>query len=195
MRELGQAGSVFDQLGARLDAERVDELLGREVGRRVTKTFAFTDIVDSTRHLEQVGDLQWQSLLAVHDRAVRVHTVAAGGAVIDHTGDGFFLAFDDAGAAVAAASAIQREVCSTFRFEVRIGLHEAEATQVGATYRGKGVHTAARIGAIAGGEEIVASLATVESLPDVRRSEPRSVELKGIERPVEVVSIEWRGES
>ena len=27
--ELGQAGSVFDQLGARIDAARVDALLGR----------------------------------------------------------------------------------------------------------------------------------------------------------------------
>ena len=53
--------------------------------------------------------------------------------------------------AVAAAAAIQREVCSTFRFEIRIGLHEAEATQLGENYRGKGVHTAARIGALAAG--------------------------------------------
>jgi class 3 adenylate cyclase len=195
MHTLVQAGSAFDQLGARLDSERVDELLGREVGRRVTRTFVFTDIVDSTRHLEQVGDLRWQSLLALHDRAVRMHTVAAGGAVVDHTGDGFFLAFEYAAAAVAAASAIQREVCSTFRFEIRIGLHEAEATQIGENYRGKGVHTAARIGGIASGGEIVASAATVDALGDVRRSEPRSVELKGIEQPVEVVSVEWRGAS
>jgi class 3 adenylate cyclase len=193
MRELAQAGSVFDQLGARLDAERVDELLGREIGRRVTRTFVFTDIVDSTRHLEREGDAKWQSLLALHDRAVRMHTLAAGGAVVEHTGDGFFLAFEQAAAAVAAAAAIQREVCSTFRFEIRIGLHEAEATQLGENYRGKGVHTAARIGAIAAGEEIVASAATVAPLEDVRRSEARSVKLKGIQRPVEVVSIEWRG--
>jgi class 3 adenylate cyclase len=193
MYELVQAGSAFDQLGARLDSERVDELLGREVGRRVTRTFVFTDIVDSTKHLEREGDAKWQSLLALHDRAIRMHTLAAGGAVVDHTGDGFFLAFEDPAAAVAAAAAIQREVCSTFRFDVRIGLHEAEATQIGENYRGKGVHTAARIGSVATGEEIVASVSTVESLADVRRSEPRSVELKGIEQPVDVVSIEWRG--
>lgn len=191
MQELVQAGSAFDQLGARLDSERVDELLGRDVGRRVRRAFVFTDIVDSTRHLEREGDAKWQSLLALHDRTVRMHTIAAGGTVVDHTGDGFFLAFEDPAAAVAAAGAIQREVSSTFRFEIRIGLHEAEATQIGENYRGKGVHTAARIGALAGGEEIVASLSTVAGLDGVRLRESRSVELKGIEQPVEVVSIEW----
>jgi class 3 adenylate cyclase len=192
MHELAQAGSAFDQLGARLDAEKVDELLGRDVGREVTMTFVFTDIVESTRHLEREGDAKWQSLLALHDRVVRLHTSAAGGTVVDHTGDGFFLAFPDPSGAVAAATAIQREVCSTFRFEVRIGVHEGTAIQIGENYRGKGVHTAARIGALADAEEVVASLATVASLEDVRRSEPRSVALKGLEQPVDVVSVEWR---
>ena len=195
MQELVQAGSAFDQLGARLDAEKVDEQLGREIGRRVTRTFVFTDIVDSTRHLEREGDAKWQSLLALHDRAIRMHTLAAGGVVVDHTGDGFFLAFEDASAAVAAAAAIQREVRSTFRFEIRIGLHEAEATQIGENYRGKGVHTAARIGALAAGEEIVASLSTVSGVDVLRHGGRRSVELKGLEEPVEVVSIDWRGEN
>jgi class 3 adenylate cyclase len=195
MQELAQAGSAFDQLGARLDAEKVDELLGREVGRTVTRTFSFTDIVDSTRHLEREGDAKWQSLLALHDRVVRMHTAAAGGAVVDHTGDGFFLAFEDAASAIAAAAAIQREVSATFRFEIRIGIHEAEAIQIGENYRGKGVHTAARIGALATGEEIVASASTVASLEGLRLGEPRSEQLKGIAEPVEVVSIDWRGES
>ena len=33
MHELAQAGSVFDQLGARIDAAKVDALLGRDAGR------------------------------------------------------------------------------------------------------------------------------------------------------------------
>jgi class 3 adenylate cyclase len=192
MRELAQAGSAFDQLGARLDSERVDEMLGREIGRTVVQTFAFTDIVDSTKHLEREGDAKWQSLLALHDRVVRNRVSAAGGVVVDHTGDGFFLAFDEPAAAVAAATAIQREICSTFHFDVRIGLHAAEAIQIGDNYRGKGVHAAARIGALAGAAEIVASLDTVAGLDGARHGEPRSVELKGLGAPVDVVSLEWR---
>jgi class 3 adenylate cyclase len=194
LHELAQAGSAFDQLGARLDSERVDEMLGRAVGRTVTQTFAFTDIVDSTRHLEREGDAKWQSLLALHDRIVRNHVSAVGGIVVDHTGDGFFLAFDEPADATAATIAIQREVCTTFHFEVRIGLHRAEAIQIGENYRGKGVHAAARIGALAGAAEIVASLSSLEDL-DVRHGEPRSVELKGLEAPVDVVTLEWRDAS
>ncbi|MGH3071230.1 MAG: adenylate/guanylate cyclase domain-containing protein, partial [Gaiellaceae bacterium] len=195
MRELAQAASVFAQLGAALDARKVEALLGNDAGTRVTKTFVFTDIVDSTAHLEREGDAKWQGLLKLHDDIVRRHTLAADGAVVDHTGDGFFLAFSDAKRALDAAAAIQREVAETFRFQIRIGVHTAEATQLGGNYRGKGVHTAARIGAIAVGEEIVASAATVEPLTGVRAAEARTVELKGIAEPVEVVSIDWRGES
>jgi class 3 adenylate cyclase len=192
MRELAQAGSVFDQLGARIDGWKVDALLGRDAGTRVTMTFVFTDIVDSTRHLEHHGDANWQKLLRQHDALVRRLVDAEGGTVVDHTGDGFFLAFSNAERAVAAAVAIQRGIAGDLPFEIRVGVHTAEATSVGENYRGKGVHVAARIGALAGGEEIVASRETVEALGSVRTSDPRSAELKGIAEPVDVVSIDWR---
>jgi class 3 adenylate cyclase len=195
MHELAQAGSVFDQLGARIDAAKVDALLGRDAGTRVTMTFVFTDIVDSTRHLEHHGDSNWQKLLRRHDELVRRITTREGGSVVDHTGDGFFLAFPTAERAVAAAVEIQREAAGDLPFEIRIGVHTAEATSLGENYRGKGVHVAARIGALGGGEEIVASLETVAALNGIRTSEPRSEQLKGITEPVDVVSVDWRGAS
>ena len=195
MHELAQAGSVFDQLGARIDASKVDQLLGHDAGRRVTMTFVFTDIVDSTRHLEHHGDANWQKLLRRHDELVRRVTGAEGGSVVDHTGDGFFLAFPAAERAIAAAVAIQREAAGDLPFEIRIGAHTAEATSLGENYRGKGVHVAARIGALGGGEEIIASLETVSALTGVRTSEPRSEQLKGISEPVDVVTVDWLGAS
>ena len=192
--ELGQAGSVFDQLGARIDAARVDALLGR-AGARVTMTFVFTDIVDSTRHVEHLGDANWQKLLRRHDELIGRVTSAEGGTVVDHTGDGFFLAFPSAERAVAAAVAIQREAAGELPFAIRIGVHTAEATSLGDNYRGKGVHVAARIGALGCGEEIVASHETVAALTGVRTGEPRSEQLKGIAEPVDVVAIDWRGDS
>ena len=195
MHELAQAGSVFDQLGARIDAGKVDTLLGRDAGTRVTMTFVFTDIVDSTRHLEHHGDANWGKLLRRHDELVKAATTREGGTVVDHTGDGFFLAFPTAERAVAAAVAIQREAAGDLPFEVRIGVHTAEATSLGENYRGKGVHVAARIGALAGGEEIMASSATVAGLTGIRTTASRNEVLKGISEPVEVVSIDWRGRS
>jgi len=195
MRELAQAGSVFDQLGARLDSRKVEELLGRDAGTRVTMTFVFTDIVDSTRHLEHHGDVNWQKLLRQHDQLVRRVVDDEGGTVVDHTGDGFFLAFPTAERAVAAAVGIQRGAAGDLPFEIRIGVHTAEATSLGDNYRGKGVHTAARIAALAGGEEILASAETVQPLPGIHTGEPRSERLKGLEQPVEVVPIDWRDAS
>jgi class 3 adenylate cyclase len=194
MHELAQAGSVFDQLGARRDAQKVDALLGR-AGTRVTMTFAFTDIVDSTRHLEHHGDANWQKLLRRHDELVRRVVSAEGGSVVDHTGDGFFLAFPSPDRAVAAAVAIQREAAGDLPFELRIGIHTAEATSLGDNYRGKGVHVAARIAGLARGEEILASAETVAPLSGVRTGEARSEQLKGIAEPVDVVDVDWRGAS
>ena len=51
--ELEAALATFERLNAKLDTERVKELLGRVETRR---TFLFTDIVDSTKLLETLGD-------------------------------------------------------------------------------------------------------------------------------------------
>jgi class 3 adenylate cyclase len=54
-----------------------------------------------------------------------------------------------------------------------------------------GVHTAARIGALAGGGEILASRAVIEAAKSrFPVSEFRAVELKGVSEPVEVAAIE-----
>jgi len=90
--ELEGALAVFERLGAKLDEERVKELLGRLEARR---TFLFTDIVDSTKLLETLGDEKWKKLLARHNELVRDRIVESGGDVIKQTGDGFFAAFDN----------------------------------------------------------------------------------------------------
>lgn len=76
---------------------------------------------------------------------------------------------------------------------MRIGLHAAPAQRHEGTYRGKGVHVAARVAALAEAGEIVASRDTVESVPQgITLSTPRSVALKGVSEPLEVVTLGWR---
>lgn len=69
-----------------------------------------------------------------------------------------------------------------------------EATRSGVNYRGKGVHEAARVGALAEREEILVTRETLEAAGDIPEpvSEPRSVTLKGIKDQVEVLSVQWR---
>jgi class 3 adenylate cyclase len=192
--ELEGALATFEKLGARLDADRVKELLGRLEARR---TFLFTDIVDSTRLLETLGDEKWKRLLARHDELVRERIVESGGEVVKKTGDGFFASFENPKGALEAAIAIQRALdAEIVAPDVRIGAHSGTAFHTGADssdYGGQGVHVAARIGAAAGAGEILVSSETLGGISAAfRLSEPRAVALKGVGEPVEVVSVGWR---
>ena len=192
--ELQAALTTFERLGAKLDEERAKELLGRVEADR---TFLFTDIVDSTRLLEALGDERWRMLLAQHDKLVRARIVESGGVVIKQTGDGFFASFEQPRAAVDAAVAIQRTLRSeVFAADVRIGAHAGSAFKTGAyftDYGGQSVHLAARIGAAATAGEVLVSRETLDGIEMAfPLSEPRVTSLKGFEEPMEVVSVDWR---
>jgi class 3 adenylate cyclase len=182
--------------------EELDELLPWQLRgarpaepRRVAKTFMFTDIEKSTNLVEVLGDEAWEALLSWHDQTLRGLFAAHKGEEVVTTGDGFFVGFESPDAALACAVAIQRSLLEHrrnhgFAPQVRIGVHAADATQVGRDFKGKGVHEAARIAALAKGGEIMTSKQT--AVPPFTYSEPTSVTLKGISEPIEVVSLQWR---
>ena len=206
--ELRAARSAFEQLGAVLELRHTDEIGGTlGIGQgaastsgpaaREVKSFAFTDIVDSTRLGEALGDAAWHAVLRRHDETVRSVVAEHGGEVVKHTGDGFFLAFGDASRAIEAMVTLQRRLAAHreregFAPTVRVGIHAAEASRSGTDYVGTGVSLAARIGAAANGSEVLVSRSTVDT---ARRSFPvaaeRTLELKGIAAPTDVVSIGW----
>jgi class 3 adenylate cyclase len=183
--------------------EEVEELLPWQLRtavasrpRRVMKTFMFTDMVGSTALVEALGDEAWETLLRWHDDTLRSLFAAHQGEEITETGDGFFVGFDSPEAALACAVAIQRRLAEHrqtqgFAPQVRIGVHASEATQVAQQFRGKGVHEASRIAALAGGGEILASRVNVAG-SRYQASEPRTVALKGIAEPMEIVTVGWR---
>ncbi len=200
--ELEAARSLFARLGAEPDTRESEErlaALGPESPRptEARRTFVFTDITGSTALLEAIGDEAWTDLRRWHDEELRRCIGAHGGEEIDHTGDGFFLSFDDAQTAIACAQEIQRRLAQHrrehgFAPQVRIGVHAAAASRSGATYTGMGVHVAARVGALAEGGEILASATTVEGVEGVELGDPRPATLKGVTEPVEVRSVGWR---
>ena len=155
----------------------------------------FTDIVDSTKLVEVLGEAKWQKLLAWHDRTLRELIEEAGGEVIKQTGDGFFAAFQAPSAAIEAAVAIQRALDGhePLAPDVRIGLHAGGSFQrADDDYAGTGVHMAARIGALADGGGILASRDSLDGASRFPLSAPRQETLKGFEEPVELVEIDWR---
>ena len=192
--ELEAALATFERLGAPVDEARVKELLGRVEARR---TFLFTDIVDSTKLLETLGDDKWKRLLARHNELIRECIADAGGEVVKHTGDGFFASFENPKAAIDAAIAIQRALADEIVApDVRIGAHASDAFRTGADstdYGGQGVHVASRIGSAAQAGEILISAETLDGIgSSFRLSEPRTETLKGVSQPVAVVSVDWR---
>jgi class 3 adenylate cyclase len=165
---------------------------------RARKVIMFTDIVKSTDLVEAIGDEAWGHLVRWHNETLARLVRENQGEVVQTTGDGFFVVFDNSDAGINCAVAIQRSLADHrrqhgFAPRVRIGLHEAEATKEGTNWSGAGVHAAARIAALAGGEEILASRETAEAATaSYGVSEPRPVPLKGISKPVEVVTVAWR---
>jgi len=192
--ELEGALAVFERLGAGPDAARVKELMGTLELRR---TFLFTDIVGSTKLLETLGDEKWKRLLTRHDEIVRGRILEGAGEIVRQLGDGFFATFDNPKAALDAAIAIQRALADeVFAPDVRIGAHAGDAfTTSGEArdYVGQSVHIAARIGALAGAGEILFGAESLDGLgSSYRLSQPRTESLKGVEQPVDVVSVAWR---
>jgi class 3 adenylate cyclase len=157
----------------------------------------FTDIVDSTRLVEMLGDEHWESLLAWHDRILRACFEARAGEEIKHEGDGFFVAFTEPDRALGCACSIQRALRDHrrdhgFAPRVRIGIHATEATDRGNDYVGRGVHLTARIAAAAAAGEIIASLDTLDAASDAFRPlDERALELKGLAEPVTVATVDW----
>jgi class 3 adenylate cyclase len=201
--ELRAARAAFERLGAHPAAELAGNLLGEIAGSvqrldRVSRAFMFTDIVKSTNLVGVIGDEAWEDLLSWHDQTLRSLIASNGGEVAHHTGDGFFVAFDDAHSAIICAIAIQRALTEHRRAHgfaplVRIGVHAAEATRRGQDYSGAEVHKAARIAALGEGGEILASLETVSAARgEFRMSGSREVSLRGVAGPVQVARIEWR---
>jgi len=205
-RDLLAARKVFDSLGATRDLRRVDAILEADgpgaapaPAATVTKTFMFTDIVTSTDLVELIGDAAWEEMLSWHDRELRKAFAKARGDEVNHTGDGFFVAFDRARDGIDCAVDIQRRLARHRREHgfapwVRIGLHSAEATRRGSDYSGRGVHIAARVGAAAGRDEILAtaSVTTASNESTYALSEPRELELKGVRGTVEARAVDWR---
>jgi class 3 adenylate cyclase len=202
--EFAAASSTFESLGATVDLSRVRELsateppagAGRGRARRAMRTFMFTDIVGSTGLIDVVGDEAWGTLLSWHDATIRALLRTHHGQEVHHAGDGFFVAFETADDALGGAMSIRRAFADHrrdhgFAPSIRIGLHTAEALQTMSGYEGGGVHAAARIAALAAGEEIMASRATLDAAArPVPHGPWRTERLRGFRLPIDVAVVD-----
>ena len=129
---------------------------------RVLATILFTDIVNSTAQLADLGDTRWRSLVEAHHTLVRRQLARHRGVEVDTAGDGFFASFDGPARGIRCASAISRAV-SDLGVEVRAGLHTGECQLVDGKIGGIAVHIGARVAAHASAGEVLVS-GTVKDL-------------------------------
>lgn len=124
-------------------------------------TFAFTDVVGSTRRWAREPESMRSDLLR-HDEVVLGVVGSAGGHVFSRAGDSFAVAFASTGVAIGAAVEIQARLAEvqwwgTDPLLIRVGIHVGEAIEQAGDYFGGPVNLAARITSVANGGQVVVS--------------------------------------
>jgi class 3 adenylate cyclase len=128
---------------------------GPDAGRFLT-TVLMTDIVDSTCTVARLGDRRWSQLLAEHYADCRSEAAAAGGQVVETTGDGVVATFEAPTRAMQAGFAMQ-SAARRLGIAVRGAVHTGECERMGAGVAGLAVHIASRVCELAGADELVAT--------------------------------------
>jgi predicted ATPase len=124
-----------------------------------TVTFLFTDIEGSTRLLQELGAEPYAAALAEHRRLLRESFARNRGIEVDTEGDAFFVAFERASDALAAAEQGQQALAPG-PIRVRMGIHSGEPLLREDKYVGLDVHRAARIAAAGHGGQVLVSATT-----------------------------------
>jgi DNA-binding NarL/FixJ family response regulator/class 3 adenylate cyclase len=154
-----------------------------------TVTLVFTDVEGSTQLVQRLGD-RYAQVLDDHRRLFRDAVEGEGGTVVDHRGDEFFVAFEEAAPAATAVSSAQRafaehEWPNGVNLRVRMGMHTGEPNVRDGTYFGLDVHRAARICQAGSGGQILLSQATRDVLDSagLELEDLGEHELPGLDRP------------
>jgi len=155
---LEESGTVLSEIRKFVDATQEPS-----EPDRVLATVLFTDIVDSTRRANELGDAQWRSVLDAHYSLARNHLKRFRGREVKTLGDGILATFDGPARAVRCAQAIAASV-QPLGIAVRAGLHTGEVemrddNDVG----GIAVHIASRVSHFASNNEVLVS-STVKDL-------------------------------
>jgi len=163
------------------------------------RAILFTDIVDSTRLTQQLGDRAAMQLVRQHDSIVRSVLAQFGGSEVKHTGDGIMAAFASASQAVGAAVQVQRALAEHHeaeqsRVHVRIGVAAGEPVTEEDDLFGAAVQQAARLCACAQPDCIVVSSGVHDLCrgKGIRFSDAGPIAVKGFDEPIGHFEVDWR---
>ena len=150
---------------------------------RVLATVLFTDIVNSTKRAETIGDRAWHDVLDRHNALVRREISRHRGHEVRTMGDGFLATFDGPARSIRCALAINEGV-EALGLQVRAGLHTGEVEMADDDLSGIAVHIASRVATMAKPGQVLVSN-TVRDLvagSNIRFHDEGSHSLKGLQR-------------
>ena len=171
-----------------------------ERSRETQISLLFSDVVGSTRMMEEFGDWSAHRIMQRHHRIVRRELALHGGKEAELRGDGFYIAFECPLSALRCAIGIQRGLAvdghehSDCPIRVRMGLHSGPALRDANTYFGKTVVQSVRIADHARAGEILVSQRfreLVEGLAGLEFGRDRNLVLKGFRGYHRVSSVRW----
>jgi class 3 adenylate cyclase len=183
---IGDAGAMLD---------RIEEFLSGSITEvepdRVLATVMFVDMVDSTRTAVALGDKAWREVLDRYHRAIAYEVSRSRGRIIKSTGDGVLATFDGPARAARCGLAM-REAVVSLGLAIKVGLHSGEIELMSDDIGGIAVHVAARVAALAGADEVLAT-STVKDLVSgsgLRFSLRGSQSLKGVPDEWSIFAVE-----
>ncbi len=148
---------------------------------RALATVLFTDIVESSQRLAELGDRKWRELLDAHDRIANDRIAQQRGKLIKQTGDGLLVIFDGPGRAIKCALAVRDDLRSVGLL-IRAGLHIGEVEMREDDISGVAVHLASRVQEMAKPDEVLVTRTITDLVAgsDLRFEEHGEHQLKGI---------------
>jgi len=128
---------------------------------RVLATILFSDIVQSTDLVSELGDRRWHAVLDGYFAMIRRQLERFGGREVKNIGDGLLATFDGPARAIRCAQAI-RDGARQLSLDVRVGLHTGEVEAMGNDIGGLAVHIGERVCESAESGEVLASRTVVD---------------------------------
>ena len=160
----------------------------------------FADVSGSTRLYEAVGDAD---ALATVGRCLAVMQLACeghAGRVVKTIGDEVMAVFPSADQAAEAAAEMQARIfdqpaIGRVRLAIRVGFHFGSAIEVDGDVFGDSVNVAARMAALAKGEQVILSGPTADALTPLRRARVRQIDsltVKGKHDDIGIFELIWQ---
>jgi class 3 adenylate cyclase len=183
---------------------RLQSELQEELTRRFQRhaALAFSDIVGSTEYFARFGDAPGRQLQQLHVDLLAECLARHQGRVVDTAGDGAFLTFPAADAAIAALIELQTTVSRAnsarsreHQLRLRIGVHWGAVLTDGVAVTGEAVNLSARVAGSAEPGEVRLTREMFQEMSGSHRPKCESVgaiPLKGIAREVEQFVLRWR---